>query len=181
MNFGGHTATNCLVAGASGAALYTAANAGFVLSALFVVGFLVGTFFIGPDLDLRHSKPTKNWKVLGFIWYPYAFFFKHRGMSHYPLVSTIIRCGYLAAVFYLFYLSAVYWLDVELGIAGNRLFELEGSNEPVLSKVWDDGEKLRSFLNMYSSEALFFAAGVAGADMTHVTVDSLSTRLKKIF
>jgi uncharacterized metal-binding protein len=34
----------------------------------FIGGYLAGTFFLSPDLDIYHSKPVKRWKFLKFIW-----------------------------------------------------------------------------------------------------------------
>lgn len=65
---------------------------------VFVVAYLFGTFLLSPDLDLKKSDPLKNWGVLRWLWRPYARFFKHRGISHMPIVGTMTRVIYLSAV-----------------------------------------------------------------------------------
>ena len=64
----------------------------------FIGGYLAGIFLINPDLDLRFSSGKKNWKILGFIWIPYSWIFKHRGISHNILFGTLTRLIYLAIV-----------------------------------------------------------------------------------
>ncbi len=70
----------------------------------FTAGYLFGTFFLSPDNDLYHSLPSKRWKILRFIWKPYSLFFSHRGVSHLPIIGSMLRLFYLVVVFSLFYL-----------------------------------------------------------------------------
>ncbi len=65
---------------------------------IFVVAYLFGTFLLSPDLDLKTSDPVKNWGILRWLWRPYARFFKHRGLSHVPIVGTMTRVIYILAV-----------------------------------------------------------------------------------
>ena len=79
----------------------------------FVVAYLFGTFLLSPDMDLNTSDPMKNWGVLRLLWRPYAHLFKHRGLSHMPIVGTFTRVLYIVVVVYV--LSAVANAFFDLG------------------------------------------------------------------
>ena len=64
----------------------------------FAFGYLIGTFWLTPDLDLATSRPSQRWGILRLIWLPYAWLFPHRGLSHRPLLGAITRVLYLAAL-----------------------------------------------------------------------------------
>lgn len=69
----------------------------------FAVGYAISTIFLSPDIDLKHSHPTKRWKILKYFWRPYQKMFKHRGLSHMPFVGTITRYLYLGILFFIIY------------------------------------------------------------------------------
>jgi uncharacterized metal-binding protein len=73
----------------------------------FIAGYIFGTFWLSPDLDLPQSKPFKRWGPLSIIWIPYAKIFKHRSIfTHLPVLGLAIRLGYLLAIiFSLYYFS----------------------------------------------------------------------------
>jgi uncharacterized metal-binding protein len=82
----------------------------------FSVGYVLGTFFLSPDLDLKHSKPSKRWKALKILWRPYQKKSKHRGISHIPLLGTFTRLLYIfliiTALYYLLYFFlSYYWQE----------------------------------------------------------------------
>ena len=61
--------------------------------------------FLSPDLDLsgRTVSETLLYRlhpIIGFpfqiLWFPYALMFKHRGVSHWPVIGTATRLAYLA-------------------------------------------------------------------------------------
>lgn len=62
---------------------------------LYVIGFLFGTFFVNPDLDIWRSDVSKRWKFLRLYWYPYTLLFKHRGYSHNIIIGPASRILYL--------------------------------------------------------------------------------------
>jgi uncharacterized metal-binding protein len=64
----------------------------------FAAGYLVGTFWLTPDLDLATSRPARRWGLLRLLWLPYAWLFPHRGISHRPLLGALTRLLYLAAL-----------------------------------------------------------------------------------
>lgn len=67
---------------------------------LFAISFLAGTCLLSPDLDVTGSDPARSWGVAGAIWRPYARLFRHRGVSHLPVIGTLTRVLYLGAVAY---------------------------------------------------------------------------------
>ncbi len=64
----------------------------------FAAGYLVGTFWLTPDLDLTRSRPAHRWGLLRLLWLPYAWLFPHRGLSHRPFLGALTRLLYLAAL-----------------------------------------------------------------------------------
>lgn len=71
----------------------------------FVLGFLIGTFYLGPDLDLR-SNLYYRWGALRFIWHPYQNILSHRSIwSHFPLLSDVIRYIWLGLMYTIFFLG----------------------------------------------------------------------------
>ncbi len=118
----------------------------------FGAGYLFGTFFLSPDIDLSYSRVSKRWGPLRIIWLPFQFIFKHRGISHFPLIGTFLRVGYLAliglSVFYI--LSG---LDTDITIKKETLLEY----------------------------GLIILTGIAVADFIHIVSDSITTRLKRLF
>ncbi len=92
-------------------------------SVLFVSIYLYSSVYFQPDLDVYGARPgmthfpvgrwisafrvgrfikwllqpvTKAWYKL---WSPYAFLFTHRGITHWPVFSTLFRVGYLLLIF----------------------------------------------------------------------------------
>jgi len=68
--------------------------------AVFSLSYLFATFFLSPDLDIE-SKPYKRWKMFRFLWWPYKVIFKHRGLSHNPIIgplSIVINLALIVAV-----------------------------------------------------------------------------------
>jgi uncharacterized metal-binding protein len=58
----------------------------FSLDIAIVVGsYLVGIYFLSPDIDCR-SNCTRRWGLLKGLWYPYQKLSGHRGFSHIPIV-----------------------------------------------------------------------------------------------
>ncbi|MEM9673975.1 MAG: DUF2227 family putative metal-binding protein, partial [Bacteroidota bacterium] len=63
--------------------------------------------FISPDLDMRQRTVSETtllrWSsgigyIWIFLWYPYAMLFRHRGISHTPIIGTITRVLYLLGI-----------------------------------------------------------------------------------
>ncbi|MDK2830862.1 MAG: hypothetical protein PWQ75_614 [Methanolobus sp.] len=56
--------------------------------AAFSIAYIFATLFLSPDLDIS-SKPYKRWGVLRVLWWPYKELFKHRGLSHHPVIGPL--------------------------------------------------------------------------------------------
>lgn len=56
--------------------------------AVLSLSYLFATFFLSPDLDIE-SKPYKRWKMFRILWWPYKVIFKHRGLSHNPIIGPL--------------------------------------------------------------------------------------------
>ena len=76
------------------------------LGVSFLGGYRFSSFFLSPDLDLRASRPMRRWGPLRVLWIPYAAVFRHRRLSHHPLLGPTTRLAYLGA-----WLGLVFWLS----------------------------------------------------------------------
>lgn len=112
----------------------------------FIAGYLVGTFWVTPDLDLAKSRASHRWGVLRWVWLPYAWLFPHRGLSHRLLLGALTRVLYLAALAGLGLWCLDYW-----GYCWRLNFSF--------SRSW-----------------LSFFAGLLVADGIHLLLDTLCTR-----
>ena len=68
--------------------------------AVLSISYLFATFFLSPDLDIE-SKPYKRWKMFRILWWPYKVIFKHRGLSHNPIIgplSIVINLALIVAL-----------------------------------------------------------------------------------
>lgn len=63
----------------------------------FGAGFLIGTFLITPDLDLRYNDAARRWGPLRVLWTPYHLLSRHRGLSHTYLLGPLTRVLYISA------------------------------------------------------------------------------------
>lgn len=66
----------------------------------FALAYLAGTFLLSPDLDLSEKgvRAQRRWGVLGVLWRPYGWLFRHRGLSHTWFLGPLTRLGYLTAL-----------------------------------------------------------------------------------
>lgn len=66
----------------------------------FTLAYLAGTFLLSPDLDLaeKGTRSQRRWGLLGLLWRPYGWLFRHRGLSHTWVLGPLTRLGYLAAL-----------------------------------------------------------------------------------
>lgn len=128
----------------------------------FVLGYLAGTFLLSPDNDLYHSKSVKRWKFLRFIWYPLTKFSKHRGLSHIPIVGSLIRLGYLSLMIFLFYITFLYI---------TKFFNLS-----FLPSLEDINFK-QLVLNIHF---ISFFLGLVCAEIIHIIVDIFYSLFKKL-
>jgi len=125
----------------------------------FSVGYLIGTFLLSPDLDLKHSKPSKRWRFLKIIWRPYQKKSKHRGLSHTPILGAFIK------LFYLMFVLTVIYLILYL----------------LFSNYWKEGLEILSSINplvliddLAYKEWVFYAIlGLLASELMHVVADIL--------
>ncbi|WKN33231.1 DUF2227 family putative metal-binding protein [Porifericola rhodea] len=91
------------------------------ITILASTGCLSG-IFISPDLDMQTRTVSETTLVrwswtIGyiwiFLWYPYALFFKHRGISHCPLVGTCTRLLYMVGYAFLLQEILRHTMDIE--------------------------------------------------------------------
>lgn len=69
----------------------TLAGLSMPFSPVVGLGVLFSNFLCSPDMDLKQSHPQKNWGLFQLYWLPYAKLFKHRGISHFPILGTLSR------------------------------------------------------------------------------------------
>jgi uncharacterized metal-binding protein len=79
-------------------ALGAAVGAGRTPLLFFTGGYIVGSLFLSPDLDLVQSDASRRWRGARFLWRPYAALFRHRGISHSLFLGPLTRVLYLAAL-----------------------------------------------------------------------------------
>lgn len=130
---------------------YGITNFDFLLT--FVIGFLVGTFFLTPDLD-THSNAYNKWGLLRILWYPYQAVMPHRSfLTHTIIIGDFIRILYMLIVFspFLFLLNAT--------VLDGRLLDIAREHELAL---------------------VTFVMGVIAASTLHIIADQLNTRRKKM-
>ena len=61
----------------------------------FVLAYAFSMLFLSPDLDLARSCAAGRWGSARWLWAPYALIFRHRGLSHHPLLGPLTRILYL--------------------------------------------------------------------------------------
>jgi uncharacterized metal-binding protein len=132
----------------------------------FSVGYVLGTFLLSPDLDLKHSKPSKRWKALKILWRPYQKKSKHRGISHIPLLGTFTRLLYIFLIitalhYLLYFLLSSYWQE-----STQKISQL---NPLILA------EKLA-----YKEWTFYALLGLIASELAHISLDLLWSFWKRI-
>lgn len=146
-NYKTHVKINCLVLfPAHLAAVYFFINQSLAPLAIFSATFIYATFFMNPDLDLRHSfRLTSLRGILTLPFLGYSRFFKHRGLSHHWLIGTCSR---------------LVWLAILAGVIGFFACELRPE---IMIKYFQD----------HYLELAYGCAGVFCADLSHLLTDYL--------
>ena len=112
---------------------------------IFSVCFAYSTLFMNPDMDLSHQ--IKLFSLRGFFSLPFRFYsriFRHRGISHKPILGSLTRIIWLFA-----FLALIFYL-IDLP------FEAKG---------------LVRFYHTYQKELLFGFVGISSADICHLILD----------
>ena len=136
------------------------------LTAVGAASFAIATVFLSPDLDLKHSSPTRNWGLLRFLWRPYQAIFKHRGLSHNIFFSSATRIGYLICIFASGLIAVHAWADqspTAIFTASTLVLE------PAKSMISTHGEHLTAV-----------GVGIALSDTCHIITDRFVSSIKKL-
>ncbi len=64
----------------------------------FTLAYAVSMLLLSPDLDLVRSRAFRRWGAARWIWIPYALLFRHRRLSHHPLLGPLTRVAYLGGI-----------------------------------------------------------------------------------
>jgi len=132
----------------------------------FISGYIIGTFFLSPDNDIYHSRPNRRWKVLRFIWYPYTKIFSHRGVSHLPVLGSLIKLFYLGSVFLFIFLLTV---------------SLVYLVQPEILKKLRFGMDLEGILTVLKHPfTVSFLIGLLLSEIVHVATDVLYSTAKRL-
>jgi uncharacterized metal-binding protein len=132
----------------------------------FAAGYILGTFVLSPDIDIKHSKPSRRWKALGLIWYPYQRVSRHRGISHLPVIGSLLRLLYLSFVLLFLYFTLLGVISLVEPKLLKPLLALNPLNF-LHSVAWRE-----------SSAYLVF--GVILSDLTHILLDFISSTFRKL-
>ncbi|NPB06827.1 MAG: hypothetical protein GXO03_04390 [Aquificae bacterium] len=127
----------------------------------FTAGYFLSTFVLSPDLDLPFSVPSKRLGVFRYLFIP--FWVRHRGVTHVPLIGSLVKLGYLVFLFVFLYFVLV----GALRLAGvERL------------PSFDPFEALKKLAER--PESFYFVLGVAVADAYHLLLDFISSAFRSL-
>ena len=128
------------------------------------LGFLLGGWLLGPDLDI-HSVQYKRWGWLRWIWLPYRGSMRHRSRwSHGPLIGTTIR---------------VLYSGLWLGLAGLIVVDLL-NNLGRTALTWSDlGQGLGWLARQHWRLWLALLVGLELGALSHVITDWISSSAKR--
>ncbi len=132
----------------------------------FGSAYVITTILLSPDIDLHHSKPSKRWKILKWFWHPYRMFFKHRGMSHFPIIGTLSRLLY-ALVLVIF----LYFVIIGIMSFAHYSHAFIKSSDTILHNI-----KSR----ITEEDIFWFVMGAIVSDLMHIFWDMVFSFLKKI-
>jgi len=122
-------------------------------------GIFVSTIVLSPDMDLFNSKSMEDWGWARIFWWPYAKLVKHRDRLHIPILGTLVRWLYMAAVLSIFIIPI--WIILK---RSNIAISFQGDTEDIM---WYLG---------YVFDVLL---GATIADTMHYVLDITSTFLKR--
>ena len=151
------------------AGAYYAWNAGYDCAPWLAVGGFAG-WFLTSDADVAGNtdEDRRLWTIFppfGYCWqvllYPYALAFKHREISHWPLIGTVTRMVYLLliAIGAIILINGVANLLIPGALFADPLAPLQWVSQNQECLVW-----------MYAAWAL--------QDFVHFVFDLVSTGLK---
>ena len=77
--------------------IHSSAPPFIIFGAVAQKGYQIGWRYFSPDLDMKQRTVcAQRWERfnLRWLWRPYAKIFKHRGISHFPVLGTLSRLAY---------------------------------------------------------------------------------------
>lgn len=76
---------------------------------LSVSGIITG-LYISPDMDLAENFQGEP------FWYLYGKLFKHRGVSHWPMIGTLTRLAYMGILLvpFVYIFGYGWWLEAQI-------------------------------------------------------------------
>lgn len=81
----------------------------------FTLSYLGASLLLSPDLDLAGSAPARRWGPLRFLWRPYVWIFRHRGLSHSILLGPLTRLLYLGLLGFLVWIALYLAFGIRVG------------------------------------------------------------------
>ena len=79
----------------------------------FLFGYYFSTIFLTPDLDTE-CKAYSHMGVFKLFWLPFKTAIKHRGITHKPIVGSLVILGYGLFCYFLIASAVAYYLHIEL-------------------------------------------------------------------
>lgn len=175
MNYPQHILSNSIIGTITTSLLTLYTDFSTPIIATFAISFVVATIFLSPDLDLLHSTPAKNWGVFKFLWLPYGLIFRHRGLSHGLLTSTITKVMYIAIIavlgvcfYHLFFSIIPFVKDIHLIVEMDQIYK---------SISLSINELITLAVNFTLNNKEIIVAGFAGiflSDVSHIMTDKFA-------
>lgn len=122
-------------------------------------GMIVSTIVLSPDMDLFNSRSMDDWGWMRIFWWPYAKLVKHRDRLHIPVLGTLVRWLYMAAVLSIIVIPIYIILK-----RSNIVFAFQGDTQDIF---W------------YVGYVIDLLVGATIADTVHFVLDITSTALKR--
>ena len=123
----------------------------YYLYLFFIIGYIIGTNYITPDLDIN-SKPSNH-----KIWWLYKKFSKHRGKTH------SLFYGFLFPILYIMIILIIFVYVIGLIVDDNYL----------MFRFIENSIKL---ITTYYIYAIIFIFGIGIADGIHIILDKLMSK-----
>ncbi len=146
-NYKTHVKVNCLIfLPAWVLLLYFVFDSSFSSLSIISGAFTYATFFMNPDMDLQHSYKLSSLRgLLSLPFLGYSRVFKHRGISHHPILGTLTR---------------IVWVTC-FGIL------LLGFYKPFLHSLND----ICFFVKHNQDLFIYLFSGILLADLSHILLD----------
>ncbi len=135
----------------------------------FIFGYIFGTIWLTPDLDLPQSRPFQRWGYISILWIPYTKLFKHRSIfTHLPILGLAIRLLYLGII-----VAILYYGILALFLIIDEV--LDSNITPIVY------ETIQKYLQSGSNyiDLHDFILGLFIADTLHIILDYSTTYFNK--